>query len=314
MTKGLQAAIDDGDITNITKMTLSLETKRAARRQLFVPEEETHPSEIITPAEVTFLIATEDLSEHEDVDNSETVLLCTEKSQHMEIEATFPADEALSTKIAERLEYSKYIISPTCKSYSKMHDTTTLALIAVHCFMKATKNAKCSNMANKYHPSASTKGTNQFVLNRDEEKGALYQKFKHSQIHHLEQEAERIIKQQQQNQPLIEKWKALANERNNRLNVMAAGKTDYAHNGWANKVEESISKLIEFNSLFKTKKETKEKKTSAELSQSSIQELLSCSFSPASDDRIKLWLSYPGVLQAVKRSKEINNMVANIKN
>ena len=130
-------------------MTLSLETKRAARSQLIDPDEETHPSEVITPAEVTFIIATEDLSEHEDVDSSETVLLCTEKSQHMKIEATFPADEALSTKIAERLEYSKYIISPTCKSYSKMYDTTTLALIAVHCFMKATKNAKCSNMANK---------------------------------------------------------------------------------------------------------------------------------------------------------------------
>ena len=312
MKNGLQAAIDNEDIENITTMKISLEKKREARRQTFMPEEEHDPSETMTPAEVTLVIAIEDLSEHDIVDDPETVMLYTDNSQNIEIETTFPKDEVISTKIAERMDFSKYIISPTCKSYSKMHDTTTLAFLAIHCFMKATKSTKCSNMANKYHPSASVEGTNQFVLGRNEEKGALYQKFKHSQIHHLEQKAERIIKQQQQSKPALEKWKELANDRTNRLSAIAAGTTDQAHTDWANKVEESISKLIDFNRRFKTKEDNKEKRTTAGLSQSSIQELLSCSFSPADDNRIKLWLSYPGMVQAVKRSREINSMVENI--
>jgi hypothetical protein len=65
MSKGLQAAIEDGDITNIAKMTLTLEAKRAARNQLIDPGTDgTQATDEITPAEVTFLTATVDLPTH----------------------------------------------------------------------------------------------------------------------------------------------------------------------------------------------------------------------------------------------------------
>ena len=57
-----------------------------------MPEEEHDPSETMTPAEVTLVIAIEDLSEQEVVDDPETVMLYTDNSQNIEIETTFPKD------------------------------------------------------------------------------------------------------------------------------------------------------------------------------------------------------------------------------
>ena len=150
MSKGLQTAIEDGDITNITKMTLSLETKRAARNQLIDPgADETHPSDVVTPAEVAFITATQDLPTHEGVDSTEAVLLCTDNEQQIEIQATIPADGTISDKIAERLTYSQYIISPTCKAYNKMYDATTIALMAVHFLHLATKQTNLYSVVTK---------------------------------------------------------------------------------------------------------------------------------------------------------------------
>ena len=47
-------------------------------------------------------------------------------------------------------------------------------------------------------------------------------------------------------------------------------------------------------------------------SQSSIKELLSSSYSPVTDKRIKLWLSYPGISTAVKRAQEIDNLTSSM--
>ena len=77
-----------------------------------------------------------------------------------------------------------------------------------------------------------------------------------------------------------------------KLIIMASGEPNYGQSTWADKVEKSITDLIAFNDLFKHTKETVEKKISTRLSKSNIQELLSCSFSPASDDRIKTWLTH----------------------
>ena len=78
-------------------MSLSLETKRAARNQLIDPgADETHPSDVVTPAEVAFITATQDLPTHEGVDSTEAVLLCTDNEQQIEIQATIPADGTIS--------------------------------------------------------------------------------------------------------------------------------------------------------------------------------------------------------------------------
>ena len=87
---------------------------------------------------------------------------------------------------------------------------------------------------------------------------------------------------------------------------MATGEPDYALDDWSKEVNRSITNLIAFIDLFKYKQKTHKQKQSNNLSKSTVQELFSSSFSPANDDRIKTWLSYPGVSTAVRRSREID--------
>ena len=136
------------------------------------------------------------LQHHPVPDDSTTpVLLCTDKEKQVEIPAIIPEDSSISKKIAETLNSSNYIISPIRKSYNKVFDATTLVLMASHNLLLGTKQKVKParlKLANKLHPSACTEDTNQFVLGWDDTNGALYQKFKHSQFIHLEQEAAAI--------------------------------------------------------------------------------------------------------------------------
>ena len=132
MANGLQAAIDNKHITNITKMTISLQAKRAACNQLLDPGADgVQATDVITPSEMIFLaaigeISTEDtthqiLEHHYEPNDSDTpVLLCTDEdpTMRMEIPAIIPEDSSISKKIAERLNMSNYVISPIRKSYN----------------------------------------------------------------------------------------------------------------------------------------------------------------------------------------------------
>ena len=194
-----------------------------------------------------------------------------------------------------------------------MYDATTVALMAIYFLLKTKKpTTNCSNIANKLHPSASRNQANQFVLGRDDKDGALHQKFKHSQLLQLEQQAEQARSLYHQDQQALQQWKVLANQREDRLNQMATGEPDYAQDNWSKEVDRSITNLIAFLDLFRYKQKTHKQKQVIKLSKSAIQELLSSSFSPANDDRIKAWLSYPGVSTAVRRSREIDSLATDI--
>ena len=93
-----------------------------------------------------------------------------------------------------------------------------------------------SNIANKLHTSASRNQANQFVLGRDDKDGALHQKFKHSQLLQLEQQAEQARSLYHQDQQALQQWKVLANQREDRINQMATGEPDYAQDDWSKEV------------------------------------------------------------------------------
>ena len=103
MSKGLQAAIENEHIINITKMSMTLENKRAARNQLVDPGTDgTQATEVISAAEVALIAATVDLGELEAESNP--ILLCTETNQQFDEDiATTPNDGPIIEKIAERL-------------------------------------------------------------------------------------------------------------------------------------------------------------------------------------------------------------------
>ena len=70
MAKGLQAAIDEKLITNITEMSFELQAKRAAGNQLLDPGADgVQATDVITPSELVFLAAigeipAEDMTHH----------------------------------------------------------------------------------------------------------------------------------------------------------------------------------------------------------------------------------------------------------
>ena len=315
MSKGLQAAIDDGDITNITNMSLTLEAKRAARNQLLDPGADgAQATDTMTPAEMIFLAATAEIPTNQEVNyNSDPILLCTEKEQQIETPVLIPTDGSLSKKIAERSHHSNYIVSPIRKAYNKMYDATTIALMAAHYLLTGSgTNSSRLKLANRLHPSACTKQTNQFVLGRDDSNGALHQKFKHSQLLHLEQQAEQARILYHQDQKAIQQWEVLTKQGEERLNQMQTGEPNYELDGWSKEVDRSITNLMAFINLFKYKQKSHKQTQCNNLSKSTIQELFSSSFSPANDERIKTWISYPGMSTAVRRSREIDSLVTDI--
>jgi hypothetical protein len=150
------------------------------------------------------------------------------------------------------------------------------------------------------------------VLGRDDKDGALHQKFKHSQLLQLEQKAEQARSLYRQDQQALQQWKVLADQRENRLNKLATEELDFAQDTWSKEVDRSITNLIAFLDLFKHKQKDHKQKQVIRPSKSAIQELLSSSYSPTNDGRIKTWLSYPGVSTAVKRAREIDSLTADI--
>ena len=260
MSKGLQAAIDDGDITN---MSLTLEAKRAARNQLLDPGADGAQADTMTPAEMIFLAATAEIPTNQEVNyNSDPILLCTEKEQQIEIPALIPTDGSLSKKIAERSHHSNYIVSPIRKAYNKMYDATTIALMAAHYLLTGSgTNSSRLKLANRLHPSACTKQTNQFVLGRDDSNGALHQKFKHSQLLHLEQQAEQARILYHQDQKALQQWEVLTKQGEERLNQMQTGEPNYELDGWSKEVDRSISNLMAFINLSNTSKNHKSRRS-----------------------------------------------------
>jgi hypothetical protein len=258
-------------------MTMTLENKRAARNQLVDPgTDETQATEVITSAEVAFISATVDLEDLEEEGNH--ILLCTEEKQQFDITDTIPNDGPISEKIADRLSYSNYIISPTRKAYNKMYDATTVTLMALHFLLKTKKpptdNKQTTNrlnIANKLHPSAARNKANQFVLGRDDKDGALHQKFKHSQLLQLEQKAEQARSLYHQDQQALQQWKVLADQRENRLNKLATEELDFAQDTWSKEVDRSITNLIAFLALFKHKQINHKQKQVIRPSKSAIQ-------------------------------------------
>jgi hypothetical protein len=217
----------------------------------------------MTPAKMVLLTATEDLPTRQVVDYSTNpILLCTEEEQQIKIQALIPTDGPICDKIAERSLYSNYIFSPIRMAYNKFYHATTIALMATHYLLKspgATPN--CLNIANKLHPSASTNQTNQFVLGCDGSNGALYQKFKHSQLLHLKQQTKQARSLYHQDQQALQQWRVLTNQCEERLNQMATGELDYAQDDWSKEVNRSITNLIAFIDLFKYKQKITERNT-----------------------------------------------------
>ena len=161
--------------------------------------------------------------------------------------------------------------------------------MAIHSLLKVkkpspAKSTNLSRIANKLHPSSAHGQTNQFVLGRNDKGGALYQKFKHSQIQILEQAAEQVRASKPQDKQALDHWKTITNHRKIRLSKLATGGPPLNQDGWSEEVERSITSLIAYLGLFKTKQEQCEQTQNIRPSESAVKELLSSSYSPASDD------------------------------
>ena len=138
-----------------------------------------------------------------------------------------------------------------------MYDATTVSLIALPLLLKIKKpptgkTTNRSKIANKFHPSSARNQTNQFVLGRDDKGGALYQKFKHSQLLQLEHEAEQARAFYHQDKHALDQWKVLTDQRENRLSRMATGELFLDQDAWSKEVDRSITSLIAFLDLFKS--------------------------------------------------------------
>ena len=190
MKYGLKKAITNKVITNIETMRISLANKRIARNQLIGIEskdkEEVDDEE--TLGHIKFLATTSASQENNVVD--ETVLLTTHPTEEPQNPQAFPGDGPISEQIADRIHFSKYLINPARSSYNKMFDATTITFVALHTLLRYPKTLpKLSEAADRlqFNPDLDTE--NHFLLDRDSNDGALYQKLRHSQIQSLERAA-----------------------------------------------------------------------------------------------------------------------------
>jgi hypothetical protein len=233
----------------------------------------------------------------------------------MEIPAIIPEDSSISKKIAERLSSSNYVISPIRNSYNKVFDATTLVLMASHyLLLGSNKNVKNTRLklANTLLPSACTEQTNQFILGRDDPYGALYQKFKHAQLLHIEQEDEIISKSYDPDQEQSQRWSLLTMARTERLAHLRSGESSPSPEEWSEEVERTINNLNDFINQFKHIQTQTKPTQNKNIPFKTIQALFATSFSPANDERIRNWINYPGVSTAIRRSREITDLVTDV--
>ena len=105
------------------------------------------------------------------------------------------------------------------------------------------------------------------------------------------------------NEEALRHLKALNEHREARISKLSTRSLPFNQTNWTEEINKTANTLIVYIDLFKPNQEKSEQVHHIQPSQSSIKELLSSSYSPATDKRIKLWLSYPGVSTAVTRAQ-----------
>ena len=77
-------------------------------------------------------------------------------------------------------------------------------------------------------------------------------------------------------------------------------------------MERSINNLSEFINHFKHAQTQANPKEEITAKPTEIRTLFATSFSPANDERIRNWINYPGVSTAIRRSREITDLVTDV--
>ena len=114
MKYGLKKAITNKVITNIATMRISLANKRVARNQLIGLNSKEEVDDEETLGHIKFLATTSEASE--DNTAGETILLNTLPTEGPQKPQAFPDDGPISEQIANRIYFSKYLISPARSS------------------------------------------------------------------------------------------------------------------------------------------------------------------------------------------------------
>ena len=154
--------------------------------------------------------------------------------------------------------------------------------------------------------------TNHFLLDCDSDGGALYQKLKHAQVLALERTANQLEDSSDQNEETSSHLKTLEENCKSRLSKLHANPAPLNQTDWTKEIDKTKHTLIVYLDLLKPNNNTGKQQNQTKIPTTSIQELLSSSYSPVTDERIKLWLSYPGVLMAVKRAQEIDDLASKL--
>ena len=188
MRYGPAKAISSKITTNRTEMKVSLANKRIARRQWIgmSDKEKDEVDDEQSLGHIVFVATTADA--HDPNIDEETVLLTTNPSKEPQPPNPheFPGDGSISEQIADRIHFSKYLVNPARTSYNKMFDATTVTLLALQTLLRSPKTTpKLSEAADRLQFSPDLDKENHFMLDRDSNDGALYQKLRHSQIQSL---------------------------------------------------------------------------------------------------------------------------------
>ena len=174
--------------------------------------------------------------------------------------------------------FSNYLISPARSSYNKVFDATTIAFVALHALLrKPAKLTKLSDIADRLLPSSTPSLTNQFLLDRDRDGGALYQKLRHAQILNLERTADHMKKSRDHNEEANNHLKILSENREARISKLNTNPAPFSQTDWAEEIDKTTNTLVIYLDLFKPDKDVGKQVYPTKIPHSSIQGLLSSS-------------------------------------
>lgn len=235
MKYGLKKAITNKNITNIGDMKVSLANKRIARRQwIGIDNKDKDEVDDEQPlGHIVFVATTAD--SHDNNIDDETVLLTTNPSKEPQPQNphAFPGDGSISEQIANRVHFSKYLVNPARTSYNKMFDATTVTLLALQTLLRSPKTTpKLSEAADRLQFSPDLDKENHFMLDRDSNDGALYQKLRHSQIQSLEKSVYQLQTPGKENEAATSQMNTLEENRRSRLDKLQADPTHLTQAEW----------------------------------------------------------------------------------
>ena len=133
-----------------------------------------------------------------------------------------------------------------------MFDATTIAFVALHTLLRQPKILpRLSEAADRLQFNPNSDTAKHFLLDRDSDDGALYQKLRHAQVQSLERAAYQLQDSGKENNEATSQMNSLEENRRSRLSRLHANPIPLTQADWKKEIDRTEHTLVIYLDLIK---------------------------------------------------------------